>query len=189
MNVTATWIATNPLCGSNCTETMDLSYVFELNNGSNACMYPNCYGWVQMNTMQESSSGFLGSFAYNPSFTQPSGLWEDDGQPSDDGIPFFNAQLDEIDLGFMGPGLGYEKNFGPDLLIYNCSDCHDAYPGVDPEDIDANYATSTAVQMPAGDTEWKLLLASMFLCAAGVWVMRRLGLTPADLCTGVCVNC
>ena len=31
INISATWIETNPACVSNCTENMNISYVFELN--------------------------------------------------------------------------------------------------------------------------------------------------------------
>ena len=113
MNITATWIATNPTCGLNCTETMNISYVFDLNNSPNV----DARGWVELDTLKESSSGFMGAFAFNSSFAPASGLYEDDGAPSGDGLPFFNAQRDEIDLGFMGPGLGAEKGVGPYMFI------------------------------------------------------------------------
>jgi hypothetical protein len=182
MNITATWIATNPLCGTNCTETMNLSYVFELNNGSPCIYEQGCAGWIQTDTLRVSSSGFMGAFAFNSSFAPASGSYEDDGAPSADGLPFFNAQRDEIDLGFMGPGLGSEKNFGPYMFIYACNfstDCHDAYPGVPPSDILDNRETSTAVKVPAFDSAWELLLGSAIACTFGFFVKHRLDLAPS----------
>jgi hypothetical protein len=176
INVTGTWIETNPSCVLNCTETMKLSYEFESNL---EVFNPNSptagiYGWVPMNTMQVTASGFLGSFAFLPSFNPVSGLWEDDNFPSADGIPFFNAQMDEIDLGVQGPGLSGRG--GPDLFIHSCNfsnDCVNAYPGVFPLDIMANNTTSTAVRVPAFDSAWELLLVSAIFCTFGLFVKHR----------------
>ena len=178
INITATWIETNPACLSNCTETMNLSYIFELNVNPNSTS--SALGWVQMNTMQESSSGFMGSFTN--SFSSAPALWEDDGQPGADGIPFyntFNAPTDEIDLGVMGPGLSGRG--GPDLFIADCvtANCQNAYPGVFPEDIMANRETSTAVKVPAFDSAWELLLISAITCTYGFFVKHRRSLAPS----------
>jgi hypothetical protein len=62
------------------------------------------YGWVPMDTIQVTSSGFLGS-SFAPGSTSGA-------------LPIFNSQLDEVDLANQGPGL---SNSGPaTLLIYNC---------------------------------------------------------------------
>ncbi len=182
INITATWIETNPACVLNCTETMNLSYKFESNLD---VLNPNSpthgiYGWVQMDTMQESSSGFMGSFSN--SFSHAPALWEDDGTPSADGIPFynvFNGPTDEIDVGVLGPGLSGRG--GPDLFIADCVtySCQNAYPGVTPEDIMDNRETSTAVKVPAFDSMWELLVVSVGVCTFGLFVKHRLGLTPS----------
>jgi hypothetical protein len=177
MNITATWIETNPACVSNCTENMNISYVFELNNSFNTGTSEGL-GWVEMNTLKESSSGFLGSFSPTTGFPA-SGLWEDDGGPSADGLPFYNTLLsangysDEIDLGKMGPGVVPSENYA-DMYIYDCfsETCQNAYSGPY-EYIRPNTESSTAVQVPAGDTGWELTIASMFFCAAGLWVKHR----------------
>jgi hypothetical protein len=185
INITATWIATNPLCALNCTETMNISYRFE----SNLDVFnPNSstdgiYGWVEMNTVQESSSGFMGSFTFRPNYPPASGLWEDDGAPSADGLPFYNvfngSPTDEIDIGVMGPGLSGRG--GPDMLIYDCftESCQSSYPGIPGEDIRANTESSTAVQLPAGDSAWELVLVMAIVCTIGLFVKHRLGLTPS----------
>ena len=178
INVTGTWIETNPSCVLNCTETMNLSYVFESNldflNPNSPTSY--IYGWVKMDTLQESSSGFMGSFSN--SFSNAPALWEDDGTPSGDGIPFYNSfnangYRDEIDLGVMGPGLSGRG--GPDLFIGDCftESCQNAYPGVPREDILDNRETSTAVKVPAFDSAWELLLISTIVCTFGLFVKHR----------------
>jgi hypothetical protein len=177
INITSTWIATNPACISNCTETMNLSYVFESNLDVFNPNSPNrgIFGWVEMNTLQESSSGFMGSFIFTR--FPASGLWEDDGQPSADGMPFYNtlnAPTDEIDLGIMGPGLSGKG--GPDLFISDCftESCQSAYPRVNPQaEIMANRETSTAVPVPAFDSAWELLLVSAGVCTFGLFVKHR----------------
>jgi hypothetical protein len=187
INITATWIETNPACVSNCTETMNLSYEFESNLdvlNPNSPTY-GIYGWVPMDTLQESSSGFMGSFSFQRFSAIPaSGLWEDDGLPSADGIPFNNAfsasgYRDEIDLGIMGPGLSGRG--GPHMFISDCftESCQNAYPGVTPEDIMDNRETFTAVKVPAGDSAWELLFVSTIICTFGLFVKYRLGLTPS----------
>ena len=132
INISATWIETNPACVSNCTENMNISYRFDLNNSFNSGT-SEALGWVEMNTLKESSSGFLGSFSPTTNFPA-SGLWEDDGAPSADGLPFYNTLFsangysDEIDVGMMGPGVVPFEN-SPDMYIYNCfsETCQNAY--------------------------------------------------------------
>jgi hypothetical protein len=181
INIAATWIETNPACVSNCTENMNISYRFELNLN---VLNPNSptagiYGWVDLSTLQESSSGFLGSFAFTGS---TSGLWADDLQPSVDAPEFHNSLTDEIDLGVMGPGL-YNRNDvhngGPDMNIYDCFSeaCHNAFSPPF-QTIQANYETSTAVALPAGDSAWELVFVSAIVCTFGLFVKHRLGLTP-----------
>ena len=118
INITATWIETNPSCVLNCTETMNLNYEFELNLDAFNQNSPTLgiYGWVPLNTMQVSASGFLGSFSLeNPHIISrvwsiPT-LWVDNeiGGPFDGGMPFEGTGTfpftDEIDLGNPGPGL------------------------------------------------------------------------------------
>jgi hypothetical protein len=186
INITATWIETNPACISNCTENMNISYVFEKNNSPNV----QGFGWVDLSTLQESSSGFLGSFVFKG---PTSGLWEDDLMPSADGMPFYNSLLnekgysDEIDLGMMGPGLykGNEfNNGGPYMFIYDCfsESCQNAYPRTNPqEEKMANRETSTAVKVPAFDSMWELIVVSVGACTFGFFVKHRLVLAPSRL--------
>jgi hypothetical protein len=183
INITATWIETNPACVSNCTENMDLSYRYESNLDVFNPNSPNAgiFGWVEMNTIQESSSGFLGSFFDNVSNLPPNTLWTDYGRHFGDGMPFVNSLDDEIDLGNQGPGL---SNSGPPLMyIYSCTydqSCRDAYPGVFTQYVMANRETSTAVQVPAFDSAWELLLISAIACTFGFFVKHRLDLAPSS---------
>jgi hypothetical protein len=181
IDITATWIGTGAPCvsnPSNCTETISMDYEFESNLDvfNPASPTAGIYGWIPMGTMRETSSGFLGSFTplFSPDLSNV--LWVDTGRQLADGLPFFNSQPsnpqgDEIDLGNQGPGL---SNSGPaNVYIYNCrDDCHYAFPNYPSDNgyIPANYTTFTTVQMPSGDTEWELLLVSMFICTAGLWV-------------------
>lgn len=174
INVRATWVATNPDCGFNCTETMSISYRFLVNtqpdpNGS-------ARGWVDVSTLQESSSGFMGSFDFQHNYPA-SGFYEDDGFPSADGLPFynvFNGTTDEIDLGFMGPGVAAGETY-PDMFIWACRtySCQNALTGVFPEDIRANTESSTAVKVPAGDSAWELLLVSAIVCTFSLFVKHQ----------------
>jgi hypothetical protein len=171
INISATWIETNPACVSNCTENMNISYVFELNTNPNPTSV--AFGWVDLSTLKESSSGFLGSFA----FTGPtSGLWEDDLEPSVDALEFHNslsANADEIDLGQMGPGLTTVRNGSPDMYIYDCfsETCLNAY-SPPYQYIQANSESSTAVAVPAGDSVW-ILLVSAIAWTFGFFVKQR----------------
>jgi hypothetical protein len=171
INISATWIETNPACVSNCTENMNISYVFELNTNPNPTS--GAFGWVDLSTLKESSSGFLGSFAFTGS---TSGLWEDDLEPSVDALEFHNslsANPDEIDLGQMGPGLTNVRNGSPDMYIYDCfsETCLNAY-SPPYQYIQANSESSTAVPVPAGDSVW-ILLVSAIACTFGFFVKQR----------------
>ena len=181
INITATWIATNPLCALNCTETMNISYRFESNLDVFNSNSPTAgtYGWVEMNTVQESSSGFMAPFFVIPN---RSGLWADYASPGADGLPFYdadpNGQRDEIDIGFMGPGLNGIG--GPRMIIWDCmtESCGDAYQH-SAQLILANSESSTAVQVPAGDSALELVLVTAIVCTFGLFVKHRLGLTPS----------
>jgi hypothetical protein len=180
INIAATWIETNPACVSNCTENMNISYVFELNTNPNPTS--GAFGWVDLSTLKESSSGFLGSFAFGG---PTSGLYEDDLQPSVDALEFHNSLLnnvgyaDEIDLGQMGPGLTNVRNGSPDMYIYDCfsETCLNAY-SPPYQYIQANSESSTAVPVPAGDSVW-ILLVSAIACTFGFFVKHRLDLAPS----------
>lgn len=177
INTTATWIEANPACVSNCTETMNLSYEFESNPNPTA---NGIFGWVPMDTLQVTAFGFLGAFTPDP---YAPALWEDDHMPGADSIPFFNAdnaQRDEIDVGFLGPGVSGDWNGGPRVFIYDCfsDDCVAAYsanPYVIADNyIVANSIVSTAVKMPDYDSAWQLLLISAIACTFGFFVKHRL---------------
>ena len=175
INVTGNWTETNPACVSNCTETINMSYEFELNQDVFNLNSPNAdiLGWIVESTLKVNSSGFLGSFS--PSVFAPS-LWTvyDNALGLSQGYPIYNSQRDEVDLANPAPGL---LNTSPTtLLLYNCpysNDCVDAYPGVDPEYILANNTTATVVPVPAGDSAWELLLISAIACTAGLFVKHR----------------
>jgi len=185
VNVTGTWVETNPLCVVNCTETISMSYEFESNLDAfnpTAATY-GIFGWAVMNTIQVSASGFLGSF-FDPYSSLPSSsLWADNGRPLSEGIPILDSEGDEVDLGNLGPGL---SNTGAaDFYIYNCqyqpAICHPAFPNYPTSNayIFANTTTSTVVPVPAFDSAWELLLISAIACTFGLFVKHRLGLTPS----------
>jgi len=180
INVIGTWIETNPSCVSNCTENMSLSYEFESNrdfNNANSPYY-GVYGWIVGSTFTVNSSGFLGSFTGGgPGLETVDGLGMSEGY---DGI--YNSNGDEIDLANPSPGLN--NPYPARLLIEECppssNDCINAYPGIHPEFIPANTTTAVVIPVPAGDSAWQLLLASMFICSAGLWVKHGLGLNSTE---------
>ena len=164
VNVSGTWLSTNPSCVSNCTETMSMSFVYDAYPG----LVNDVYGVIPLSTFQMASSGFLGSFI-PPSST--SGLMQVDDFA--DGIAFRSSLGDEIDLdhfGFLGPN-------PIRLFIYDCfsAECSDAYPHhiPSPAYIDANALTTTVVQVPDEPSGWVLLLISAVACGFGLRVNHR----------------
>jgi hypothetical protein len=137
-------------------------------------------GWINLNTLQENSSGFLGQFSFLPSFFG-NGLWAIDGM-SDTDLPFFNSALDEIDLHSQA----FFNAQPTTLIIYNCpyqiSDCTNAFPGQFPLDITANTTETKIVAMPESDPTWQLLLVLAIVFAISLLAKHRLGLLRADLC-------
>lgn len=181
IDVTGEWISTNPSCGSNCTETMNMDFVYERNlDPSSGTTSP--FGWIDLNTFQVDSSGFLGQFSFLPRFNPVNspGLWAIYGISATD-LPVFNSALDEVDL-------HDQTFFGPvptSLILYSCpysNNCANAYPGQYPADISANTTTTKIVAMPESDPTWQLLLVLAMVFAISLLVKHRLGLLRADLC-------
>ncbi len=187
VNVTGQWTATNPLCISNCTETVTMSYEYEKNNDVFNQNSPTngIFGWIVGSTVKGTSSGFLGAFN---SFQL--GLMPDYGSTSL--APAFYTSLGfEVDLANPDPGVTYEGSYygsytvGPaNLLIYDCGNvsiCQTLYP-YDPEATDilpADKTTAVITPVPAGDSAWELILVSAIVCTFGLFVKHRLGLTPS----------
>lgn len=125
------------------------------------------------------SSGFVGSPSIPTS--ELTGLWADWGPLLSQAPDFPTTQGFAVGLGNPFPGTSgvLFSPTGPAYLFFdNCFSfgaCQPQYAGNGGggDFILANYTTDTAVEVPAGDTEWELLLASMFICTAGLWVKRR----------------
>ena len=137
------WIATNPNCVSNCTETMSMDYVY----GSSRLNLANdsIYGWIDLSTFQVSSSGFVGLFR-SP---DRSGLFANSGEigPLPTVLSIYDCR--------------------------HSDDCQNAYPGMYQGGKVANSTTTKVVQVPESDPEWEFLLILAVAGAVALLVKHR----------------